>query len=442
MEKQKLDFSVLSDSDFDEIEWIKKVLKNGDKNHLKSEILKEIDRSNEKIESTLSSTYPTLQKTIKDLRKVQEQTTSLKAQFNEVRKEFQQSQEETGLVMSNIISLNELQEKLESAKVSLQESDGWGNLITTIEDCFEKQDHVAINDNMMTLQRSLVVQESLPGHTERISQVEDFKNRMEAIISPHVVQAFLGNDLEKSHQYVEMFQGINRKPQLIQYYKAVHKKSLQQKWRELVDLCSSSTSNESSSIEVFEQYYEFLVNFYQKQEKWCVSVFGLDSTTTFEPIQIFIDTLPGLQPSRENQIMKNHKEAANKLEYLQSVVDLHKNVGKKLLTMVGTISELQKAQLGTALFDCLTSYLTKEYVKVEEQYINEYLESLKVGNVIFCHILFLLCYFRFLNSCFSSPYFAQKRGSLVADCISQLQQRIKSSESCPFWSANWGISPK
>ncbi|KAL5285816.1 COG7 family protein [Megaselia abdita] len=369
-------FDFLKDPEFDEISWIKKLLKTEDKEHLQSKILQEIDRSNDKVETLINTSFPTVQKTLKDLRKTQQQTIFLKSQFNEVRKEFQQSQEETGQVMENIIRLNQLSEKLESAKISLQESDGWGNLITTLEDCFEKKDLTSINDNMVTLQRSLVMQESLPGHTDRISQVEDFKNRMEAIVSPHVVQAFIASDLEKSVKFVEMFHGINRKQNLIQYYRAVHKKSLQQKWREIVDLCSSSNNGETS-IEVFEQFYEFLISFFQKQEKWCVSVFG-SSTTNFEPVQIFIDTLPSLQPSRETQIMKNHKEASNKLEYLQSVVDLHKNFGKKLLNLIGGISELQMTQLGTALYDCLATYLTKEYVKVEEQYINEYLESLKI----------------------------------------------------------------
>lgn len=377
--KFKFDYKLLSDPDFDEIGWVKKVLRNEDKEQVKSEIFKEINDINAKVEVQINDVFPAFQKTLSDLRKVQEQTVSLKSKFNEVRNEFQQSQEETA-VMENIMILNDLQEKLESAKISLQESDGWGNLITTLEDCFEKQDVASINDHMTTLQRSLVVQESLPGHSERMSQVEDFKNRMEALVSPKVVQAFLANELEKSQQYVEMFKGINRKSQLIQYYRAVHKKSLQQKWRELVDLCSSSTTVDSS-IEVFDQYYDYLANFYQKQEKWCVSVFG-SHATTFEPVQIFIDTLPGLQPSRETQIMKIHKEATNKLEYLQSVVDLHRNFGKKLVNMIGTISDLQKAQLGTAFYDCLTSYLTKEYVKVEEQYINEYLESLKVRDFI------------------------------------------------------------
>jgi len=76
-------------------------------------------------------------------------------------------------------------------------------------------------DKLIALQKSLHAQEQLPGHAERQTQVEDFKNRLEALASPSVVQCFAEGNTEQAKHYVQIFTSIQRLPQLQQYYRAV-----------------------------------------------------------------------------------------------------------------------------------------------------------------------------------------------------------------------------
>lgn len=81
------------------------------------------------------------------------------------------------------------------AKEGLQESDGWGRLTSELEDLFEKNDIVGACDKLKSLQKSLAAQMGLSGQHEREAQVDGFKNRLEALASPAVVQCFVSGDI-------------------------------------------------------------------------------------------------------------------------------------------------------------------------------------------------------------------------------------------------------
>lgn len=55
-------------------------------------------------------------------------------------------------------------------------------------------------EKLQFLQRSLAAQIGLSGQSEREAQVEGFKNRMEALASPGVVQSFTTGDIGKYMQ--------------------------------------------------------------------------------------------------------------------------------------------------------------------------------------------------------------------------------------------------
>lgn len=75
------------------------------------------------------------------------------------------------------------------------ESDGWGRLTSELEDLLERSDLLNARDKLQSLQKSLAAQTGLAGQSERDAQVEGFKNRMEALASPGVVQSFTTGDI-------------------------------------------------------------------------------------------------------------------------------------------------------------------------------------------------------------------------------------------------------
>lgn len=187
-------------------------------------------------------------------------------------------------------------------------------------------------DKLKILQKSLVAQVGLPGQIEREAQLEGFKNRLEALASVSVVQCFTNGDIEQAKYFVEIFTSIDRLTQLIQYYLTVQKRILQQQWSDFVEL-----SQNSSTSSFLREFYDQLVEYSQKQLKWCASVFGASHVHT--PITVLIELLPNLQPTRETAINGCLKRNEDKLTTLQDFSAANVHFGKSFIDIFQSYGE-------------------------------------------------------------------------------------------------------
>lgn len=103
-----------------------------------------------------------------------------------------------------------------------------------------------------------------------------------------------------------MFTVMGRLPQLTQYYRTVQKKILQQYWSECVE--SSHNSGSPNCLRIF---YDHLYENWQKESKWCTSVFG--QSGYHESALVIIETLVSLQPGRDMVITSSIKQSNDKL---------------------------------------------------------------------------------------------------------------------------------
>lgn len=181
-----------------------------------------------------------------------------------------------------------------------------------LEDLFEKNDVKQACEKLKALQKSLVAQAGLPGQSDRESQIEGFKNRLEALASTAVVQCLNNGDTSQSKYYVEIFSSIDRLSSLIQYYLTVQKRIIQQQWSETVELSQNSSSNA-----FLREFYDHLFQYYQKQQRWCSSVFGAEQLHA--PISVLIESLVNLQPSRETVVNSCLKRNEDKLTTLEDI---------------------------------------------------------------------------------------------------------------------------
>lgn len=267
----------------------------------------------------------------------------------EVQKSIYQVHKETGACMANLERLDSMKTKLTVAKEGLQESDGWGKLIAELEDLFEQNELTKSCEKLKSLQRSLVAQVGLPGQAEREMQIEGFKNRLEALASPAVVQCFTNVDAEQSRKFVDIFDGMNRLPQLIQYYVSVQKQIMQQHWSETIDL-----SQNSNSTQFLREFYDYLFEFYQKQQKWCGSVFGLSGNEA--PVTVLVEFLLNMQPSRESTIVNVLKRNDDKLVILQDFSNANIYLGKKILVTLDENATANSEALLKRLADAIYGY--------------------------------------------------------------------------------------
>lgn len=134
------------------------------------------------------------------------------------------------------------------------------------------------------MQKSLVMLANVVDYEDKKLQLEGLKNRLEAIASPRLVQAFtavnLGKTcrveinvfvlqnvmpvvvlcLEQSKTYVDIFSKMERLPQLLKYYHNCLKVSLGQEWRRTIELAQDENVTYWLRI-----YYDKLLSSWHEQ---------------------------------------------------------------------------------------------------------------------------------------------------------------------------------
>ena len=142
-----------------------------------------VQQVNSALEDTSQQVLQNMPRIIKDANNLQHETIVLRTKMTEMQNEISQVQKETGACMYGLERLDNLKSKLQTAKQGLQESDGWGRLTSELDDLLERNDQNQACEKLFSLQRSLAAQQHVPGQSEREQQVEDFKNRLEALTS-------------------------------------------------------------------------------------------------------------------------------------------------------------------------------------------------------------------------------------------------------------------
>lgn len=239
-------------------------------------------------------------------------------------------------------------------------------------------------DKLAALQKSLQAQEQLPGHAERQTQVEDFKNRLEAMASPSLVQCFAESNLEQAQQHVQIFASIQRLPQLHQYYRAVQKNVLQLQWKQTLELQVSSESQQQTAQQqhFLTIFYDQLLDHCQRQLKWCLQLFGDDSPTELaqsQPFLVIAELLPALQPTRDAHILQLLKTSNERLELLAQYAQANQSFVLQLNSMLQH-SQIQLSpdlhrRLGEAIFEYFHKFI-QQYPRLEETQLSTQVDRL------------------------------------------------------------------
>ncbi|KAH8278840.1 hypothetical protein KR018_010222 [Drosophila ironensis] len=330
---------------------------------------------NNAVEESSAVVVSSMPRMIKESAALQADVQRLQERMTAMREEVAAVQSETGECMATLERLNTRSQRLQVAKESLQESDGWGNLLAELEDGFERNDLKGVCDKLMALQKSLFAQEQLAGHAERVTQVEDFKNRLEALASPSVVQCFAEGNLEQAQHFVQIFTGIQRLPQLQQYYRAVQKNFWQQQWKQAIELQGADTQAQQQQ-QFLTLYYDQLLEHCQRQVKWCSNLFGEDCA---QPFLVIAELLPALQPTRDAHILQLLKTSNERLEMLAQFSQVNQSFVLHLNSLLEqshiSLSEDLHRMLGEAVFEYFHKFI-QQYPRLEETQLSTQVDRL------------------------------------------------------------------
>ncbi|KAJ9592818.1 hypothetical protein L9F63_015509, partial [Diploptera punctata] len=244
---------------------------------------------------------------------------------------------------------------------------------------FESGDIENISTKLLSMQQSLKILANVPDYEDRKDQLEGLKNRLEAMASPMLVQAFTSSSIEKSRVFVKIFTAIDRLPQLLKYYHKCQKGILMQKWRSVIEM-----EQEDGIAEWMHNFYDMLLSNW-KHVKWCSQVF-VSTPAVSTLVELYADVLVSLDPSFNACIDSALKQQTDQLTFLMQLKQVTKHFAVNLQKMLEMLSSRTRKSvnkemllsLAQAVYSPYMAYVVK-YSQYEETYLNQQLSTLEIN---------------------------------------------------------------
>ncbi|XP_046996397.1 conserved oligomeric Golgi complex subunit 7 isoform X1 [Schistocerca americana] len=293
-----MDISAFSEDNFDVKEWINKTFRRAEAQEnrdafassLVMKLQLYVQQVNSALEDTSQQILQSLPRIMRDTEILQQEAMLLGEKMNAVKKDIEKVEQDTGQSMATLEHIDHLKTQLQAAKQALHEADNWTILATDMEEAFESGDMERIASKLVSMQQSLAVLANVPDYEDRKLQLEGLKNRLEALTSPQLVQAFTSSSVDQSLIYVQIFTSIGRLPQLLKYYHKCQRGALLHQWASLVE------AEDGGVHEWLRQLYDSLLSGWHERLRWCSQVFGAGPARS-TLLALFADVLANLEPS-------------------------------------------------------------------------------------------------------------------------------------------------
>ena len=313
-----MDMSAFSDDNFNAKEWINNTFKSPEVKENKDAFISSlvmklqlyVQQVNTALEETSQQVLQSLPRVMRDTEVLQQEALVLREKMKTVRDEMSKVQSDTGESLATLEHIDQLKTRLEKAKQALHEADNWSLLAADLEEVFESGDIESMSSRLTKMQLSLGALLSVPDYEDRRLQLEGLKNRLEAIASPRLVQAFTSGSVDQSRIYVRIFVDMDRLPQLLKYYHKCRKGILLQRWRALVEV-----EQDEGIVHLLKSCYDMFLSAWNEQVKWCGQVFTSVPPTSIL-IDLYADTLASLDPTLNTCIDTSLKEESDPLTLL------------------------------------------------------------------------------------------------------------------------------
>ncbi|GJQ81597.1 Cog7 [Trypoxylus dichotomus] len=378
-----MDINAFSDDAFDTKAWVNEILKSPEGQEKKeaftmSLVMKlqlYVQQINAALEETSQEVFVSLPKIIRDTQNLQEEGQVLQQKMVWVKDQITKIEKDTGDSMKVIENLDYIKTKLELARQGLHESDNWTVLVNELEEMFDSKNIENISTKLINMQQSLKLLVNIHDYEDRKLQLEGLKNRLEAIVSPLIVQAFTTSNIELAIFYAKIFSSIDRLSQLSKYYHKCQKDTLVKKWRNQLEI-----EQDEPITQIMHNYFDTLLANWHTQCKWLSQVFP-NNPANESLIDIYTDAIASFDPSLSECVDAAFKQHADKTGYIFEVKTVIKQFSNNLLNAINSsaFGQLQKEKYLPFLqiiYSPLVSYISN-YVIYEQVNLSQKLATIK-----------------------------------------------------------------
>ncbi|CAH8619520.1 unnamed protein product [Schistosoma curassoni] len=193
-----LDFSRFAQPDFNHVHWINETLKSctSDLNQLDqkaSDLVLQLQTQMKDVMQTLDHTCQeaivSIPRVLREIDTVRIDALTLEADLKTLQDDNQLDDNSQNIVNS-LVELDRTRRNAQSAADALRETDRWINLMQCIDELFEVGDLDQLCSSIEGMSQCLASFIHLNDYDERIKQVDQYKNNLETLIAPKLIQSF------------------------------------------------------------------------------------------------------------------------------------------------------------------------------------------------------------------------------------------------------------
>uniref|UniRef100_A0A3Q0KVL2 Conserved oligomeric Golgi complex subunit 7 n=1 Tax=Schistosoma mansoni TaxID=6183 RepID=A0A3Q0KVL2_SCHMA len=192
------DFSRFAQSDFNHVHWINETLKSftSDPNQLEQKVSDLVLQLQTQMKDVMQTLDHTCQEAIASIPRVLREIDAVRIDALALESDLKTLQDDNQLddnsqnIVNSLVELDRTRRNAQSAADALRETDRWINLMQCIDELFEVGDIDQLCSNIEGMSQCLGSFIHLNDYDERVKQVDKYKNNLESLIAPKLIQSF------------------------------------------------------------------------------------------------------------------------------------------------------------------------------------------------------------------------------------------------------------
>eukprot|EP01135_Chromosphaera_perkinsii_P008698 Nk52_evm31s1444 gene=Nk52_evmTU31s1444 len=317
-------------------------------------------------------------KIVRDADGVKQEAVLLKEKMNLVKADLEKVEMETGKSMKMLMQMDLVKSRLESCSSALKEAENWTALSNHVDEIFVSQDIKEAASKLKAMHESLSRLTNVPDYEERKKRLDGLENKLEAMMSPLVVESLNNHSTEKAKEYFKIFEEMGRKDEMRKYYFRCHKSQALKSWKNF-------TSGEKDIAVWLPEFFSELLDIVKRELGWAEDVFTCNSLIHFVVLE---EILKDLTPSFKSCIRNTTVDEG---QVLVDVAAQHQVVVKFLNDLLEVIVECDRYSTEfksfiETLYDPFLSFLMS-YGALEKQWMLNTLKEIKFNKTEFMDII-------------------------------------------------------
>jgi len=186
-----------------------------------------ISNSIEKISNEVVRNIP---RVLYDIENIRKDTRTMQENINRVRMDYRKFNTDSSEVIQPMFLLDTIRLRMEETRKLLKEAENWSNLSSEMDEIFNNKEYERAATTLEDAQNSLAILKNSADYEEKRELLRKYLNRLEAELSPLLLQTIKSKNIQNLRKYQRIFKKIDREREFYNCYFRNVKQEILEYW--------------------------------------------------------------------------------------------------------------------------------------------------------------------------------------------------------------------